>query len=67
MIDLDYAYLFTIIGLVYTYLAGHVGRAGEEGTFRALTRGYTPLTGPLEDCRSYKLIQTTPCIAMFSV
>ena len=40
MIDLDYAYLFTIIGLVYTYLAGHVGRAG-EGAFRALTRGYT--------------------------
>ncbi len=29
------------IGLVYTYLAGYVGRAGEEGAFRALARGYT--------------------------
>ena len=28
-------------GLVYTYLAGHVGRSGDEGAFRALTRGYT--------------------------
>ena len=29
------------LGLVYTYLAGHVGRMGEQGAFRALTRGYT--------------------------
>lgn len=28
-------------GVVYTYLAGHVGRSGDEGAFRALTRGYT--------------------------
>ncbi len=27
--------------MVYTYLAGHVGRTGEEGAFRALSRGYT--------------------------
>ncbi|KAL5505774.1 hypothetical protein EMCRGX_G007270 [Ephydatia muelleri] len=27
-------------GLVYTYLAGHVGHFGEEGAFRALERGY---------------------------
>ena len=26
---------------MYTYLAGHVGRSGDEGAFRALTRGYT--------------------------
>lgn len=29
------------IGLVYTYLAGHVGHFGDQGAFRALTRGYT--------------------------
>ena len=29
------------VGLVYTYLAGHVGRLGEEGAFRTLARGYT--------------------------
>ena len=29
-----------LTGLVYTYLAGHVGRTGDEGAFRALTRGY---------------------------
>eukprot|EP00731_Ephydatia_muelleri_P024343 Em0016g614a len=28
------------VGLVYTYLAGHVGRTRDEGAFRALTRGY---------------------------
>ena len=27
-------------GVVYTYLAGHVGRSGDEGAFQALTRGY---------------------------
>ena len=27
--------------MVYTYLAGHVGRVGEQGAFRALARGYT--------------------------
>ena len=32
-------------GLVYTYLAGHVGRSGDEGAFRALTRGYTHCMG----------------------
>ena len=26
---------------MHTYLAGHVGRVGEEGAFRALTCGYT--------------------------
>ena len=29
------------VGLLYTYLAGHVGRVGDQGAFRALTRGYT--------------------------
>ena len=29
-----------LTGLVYMYLAGHVGRSGDEGAFRALTRGY---------------------------
>lgn len=29
------------VGLVYTYLAGHVGRTGDQGAFRALARGYT--------------------------
>ena len=29
------------VGLVYTYLAGHVGHTGDEGAFRALSRGYT--------------------------
>ena len=33
--------VFFLLGLVYTYLAGHVGRMGEQGAFRALTRGYT--------------------------
>ena len=28
------------VGLLYTYLAGHVGRKGDEGAFRALARGY---------------------------
>ena len=27
-------------GLVYTYLAGHVGRVSDHGAFRALSRGY---------------------------
>ena len=26
---------------MYTYLAGHVGRTGDQGAFRALARGYT--------------------------
>jgi len=26
-------------GVVYTYLAGHVGRSSEQGAFRALARG----------------------------
>lgn len=26
---------------MYTYLAGHVGRTGDQGAFRALTRGFT--------------------------
>lgn len=29
-----------LIGLVYSYLAGHVGKSGEQGAFRALARGY---------------------------
>lgn len=38
------------IGLVYTYLAGHVGHAGENGAFRALSRGYTHwASGRLEE------------------
>ena len=28
-------------GLIYTYLAGHVGHVGDQGAFRALSRGYT--------------------------
>ena len=32
--------ILLLLGLVYTYLAGHVGREGEEGAFRALSRGY---------------------------
>lgn len=27
-------------GLLYTYLAGHVGKDGEQGNFRALAHGY---------------------------
>lgn len=34
-----YIQIFSL-GLLYTYLAGHVGRKGDEGAFRALTRGY---------------------------
>ena len=34
-------YLLTYIGLVYTYLVGHVGHTGDQGAFRALTHGYT--------------------------
>ena len=30
-------------GLVYTYLAGHVGNTGDQGAFRALSRGYMHL------------------------
>ena len=38
------------IGLVYTYLAGHVGHTGGQGAFRALTRGYTHwASGRLEE------------------
>lgn len=33
--------LSTHVGLVYTYLAGHVGHKGDQGAFTALTRGYT--------------------------
>ena len=29
------------VGLVYTYLAGHVEHTGQQGAFRVLTRGYT--------------------------
>jgi len=28
------------VGVLYSYLAGHVGREGDVGAFRALTRGY---------------------------
>ena len=35
---------------MYTYLAGHAGRVGEQGAFRALTRGYTHwASGRLEE------------------
>ena len=34
-------YLTLHASLVYTYLACHIGRSGDEGAFRALTRGYT--------------------------
>ena len=34
-------YLTSNAGLVYIYLAGHIGQSGDEGVFRALTRGYT--------------------------
>ena len=35
---------------MYTYLAGHVGRVGDEGAFRALARGYTHwASGRLEE------------------
>jgi len=36
----DLAGCRAVTGLVYTYLAGHVGRTGDEGAFQALTRGY---------------------------
>ncbi len=29
------------LGLLYAYLAGHVGLIGDQGAFRALSRGYT--------------------------
>ena len=29
------------VGLVYTYLAGHVGRTGDQEAFRVLAHGYT--------------------------
>ena len=32
---------FSVLGLVYTYLAGHIGHSGNHGAFRALTCGYT--------------------------
>ena len=35
------AFFCCYVGLVYTYLAGHVGRTGDQGAFRALARGYT--------------------------
>jgi len=28
------------LGVLYSYLAGHVGREGDVGAFRTLTRGY---------------------------
>ena len=38
-------YMYGIVtynaGLVYTYLARHVGHFGDQGAFRALTHGYT--------------------------
>ena len=34
-------YVLFYSGLVYTYLAGHVGHTGDQGAFRALARGYT--------------------------
>lgn len=37
----SYVICFIPVGLVYTYLAGHVGGAGDEGAFRALACGYT--------------------------
>ena len=41
---------FCYLGLLYTYLAGHVGRDGSEGAFRALSRGYTHwASGRLEE------------------
>ena len=42
--------VFYSSGLLYTYLAGHVGRDSSEGAFRALTRGYMRwASGRLED------------------
>ena len=36
-----YRYVYFHLGLVYTYLAGHVGHhINSEGAFRALKRGY---------------------------
>ena len=38
------------IGLLYSYLAGHVGRDGDEGAFRALDSGYNQwASGRLEE------------------
>lgn len=40
----------TTAGLVYAYLAGHVGHVGDQGAFRALTRGYNHwASGRLEE------------------
>ena len=41
MLSVSIFLLYIHIGLVYTYLAGHLGWTGEEGAFRALSRGYT--------------------------
>ena len=38
---LKYELLIRHAGLVYTYLAGHVGHTRHQGSFRALARGYT--------------------------
>lgn len=39
-------------GLVYTYLAGHVGHMGDHGAFRSLARGYTHwASGRLEEIK----------------
>ena len=35
------AFFCCCVGLVYTYLVGHVGRTGDQGAFRVLARGYT--------------------------
>ena len=40
---------------MYTYLAGHVGHDGDEGAFRALTRGYQRwASGRIEEIRTSK-------------
>ena len=48
------------VGLVYTYLAGHVGHFGEEGAFRApgawiCTLGFWTGTGVASECQSILL------------
>ena len=55
---------FCYLGLLYTYLAGHVGRDGSEGAFRVLSHGYTHwASGRLEELQ---VNTTTLSIAMFS-
>ena len=58
-------YLFIPVGLVYTYLAGNVGQAGDEGAFRALARGYTHwASGRLQQLQ---VNTNNPYIVMFGV